>query len=391
MVETNMIEDTSCCLPWNHLATHPNGNVSLCCQANLDNGSGFAKSQNKLLNLENQKVINILNADSFINVRKEMIEGIKPNACMRCFDAESKGEWSKRIFENRRFNWSPVNLKDRIDEGNLEFLELRLGNVCNLACATCNSISSSKWVKDEIRIANKLPWYKEITYIENNRYKWFEDEMFYENIAEKNLNLKTIYINGGEPFLIKAHKKLLEKLIERGESQKISLEYSTNVTTTPVEYIDLWKKFKSVNIMLSIDDIDERNNWLRWPSQWHDIDQNINWYVNNKLENMDLIICQTVSALNIFYIDDLITYCNKLNIKHTANFVYFPEIFSSKSLNINEKNFLLNKYKGYNLSQLKSWLQIEYDPIFRNRLVEFIKEIDQLRKIDSKIFQYIYE
>lgn len=386
-----MIKDTTCCLPWNHLATHPNGNVSLCCQAKLDDGSGFAKSQGQFLNLENRKVIEILNADSFVNVREQMIKGEIPNTCVRCFDAESNGEWSKRIFENRRFEWNPVNLKKYTSEGNLEFLELRLGNVCNLACATCNSISSSKWVKDEIFLSDKLPWYKEITYIESKRYKWFEDESFYEKLADENPKIQTIYINGGEPFLIKAHKRLLEKLIEQNKSQKISLEYSTNVTVLPIDYIELWKEFKSVNIMLSVDDIGHRNNWLRWPSRWEDIDKNIYWYIENKLENMDLMVCQTVSSLNVFYINELLDYCRKLNLKHTANFVYSPEIFSAKSLNDNKKESLLNKLKKYNLSQLESWLNLTYDYNSEKKLLEFLKELDNLRKLDSRIFELYYE
>jgi MoaA/NifB/PqqE/SkfB family radical SAM enzyme len=388
MVAEYMSNDITCCLPWNHLATHPNGNVSLCCQAKLDDGSGFAKTQGNFLNLENRKVIEILNSDSFVNVRKKMIAGEKPETCMRCYDAESKGEWSKRVFENRRFDWNPGNLTEIVSQGNLEFLELRLGNVCNLACATCNSISSSKWVKDEIALSNKLSWYKDITHIETKRYKWFEDESFYEKLAEDNPNLKTIYINGGEPFLIKAHKRLLEKLVENNKAKNISLEYSTNVTILPIDYLQLWKNFKSITVMLSVDDLEERNDWLRWPSQWNDIEKNINWYIENKLDNLDLIMCQTVNALNIFYVDQFIEYCNKLKIKHTANFVYSPSIFSARSLNEPKKEYVLNKFKDLNLSQLKSWLEIPYDIESEKKLIEFVTELSFLRNINSEIFNF---
>lgn len=386
-----MSNGITCCLPWNHLATHPNGNVSLCCQAKLDDGSGFSKTQGNFLNLENRKVIEILNSDSFVNVRKKMIAGEKPETCMRCYDAESKGEWSKRVFENRRFDWNFGNLTEIVSQGNLEFLELRLGNVCNLACATCNSISSSKWVKDEIALSNKLSWYKDITHTEQKRYKWFEDESFYEKLAEDNPNLKTIYINGGEPFLIKAHKKLLESLIKINKSKDIILEYSTNVTVIPQDYLDLWKKFKSVTIMLSIDDLGERNNWLRWPSNWNDIEKNLHWYLNNKLGNQKLVVCQTVCALNIFYIDQMLDFCKKLKIEYTANFVYSPSIFSAKSLNDRKKEYILNNFKNLDLSQLRSWIELPYEKICEIRLLEFVNELNLLRNIDSKVFNFNYE
>jgi len=386
-----MIKDVTCCLPWNHLATHPNGNVSLCCQAKLDDGSGFAKSDCNFLNLEKHKVIDILNAESFVKTRKKMLNGEIPGTCKRCFDAERNGEWSKRVFENKRFNWKPNNLKETLTDGNLEFLELRLGNVCNLACATCNSISSSKWVKDEIKLSNKLSWYKDITHIEEKRYTWFEDELFYEKLAETNPNLKMIYINGGEPFLIKAHKRLLEKLVQRGKSKYICLEYSTNVTVLPDDYLDLWSQFKSINLMLSIDDVKDRNNWLRWPSQWNTVEENVQWYIKNKLDNTQLIICQTISALNILYIDQLIDYCKNLGLTHTANFVYSPEIFSAKSLSDKTKHTISNRYKNLNLSQLQSWLDLPYDKSLNQKLIEFVKVLDSLRQIDSKIFSHIYE
>lgn len=378
----------SCCLPWIHLATHPNGAASLCCQAKLDDASGFAKTDGKMLNLENRKVIDILNSDSYVDVRNKMINNIEPSTCSRCYDAERNNEWSKRLFENERFKWNPNNLNGYVSEGNLEFIELRLGNVCNLACVTCNSISSSKWIKDEIKIAEKLKWYKDITYIETKNHRWFENEIFYEELAEKNPSLKKIYINGGEPFLIKAHKRLLQKLIETNRSTDIDLEYSTNVTIKPEEYIDLFKEFKSVTIMLSVDDIGERNDWLRWPSNWGNIEENIQWYLKNRLDNMKLILCQTVSCLNVFYLDEMMRYCKQKNLNYTANFVYSPSIFSAKSLNDFQKIEIKNKYQGYDLSQLHSWLELTFDSESKKRLDEFVDELDNIR--NTKIASLYY-
>lgn len=386
-----MKNNVTCCLPWNHLATHPNGAVSLCCQAKLDDASGFASTNSKILKLDYNSVIDIINSDTFIDTRKKMIEGIKPETCSRCYAAEDKNEWSKRIFENKRFNWNPLDLKEKVLEGELEFIELRLGNVCNLACATCNSISSSKWIRDEKKLAEKMSWYKDITYIETNNYKWFENEKFYEDLAEKNPSLKKIYINGGEPFLIKAHKRLLEKLIELKRAGEISLEYSTNVTIIPSDYIELFKNFNKVTVMLSVDDIGLRNDWLRWPSSWENINNNIDWYLMNSLSNMDLILCQTVSCLNVFYVDQMIKYCTERNIAYTSNFVFHPKIFSASSLDNDKKERIKKNLDGTNLSQLNSWLSIPYDKASKNKLNDFLNNLDELRNIDSRIFIDYYQ
>jgi hypothetical protein len=200
----------------------------------MANGIGFSKDKsNKLLNMDTTSVPDILNSHSFNLVREEMLLGKEPKACSRCYQAERNGEWNKRQHENLKFNWKSPNRINVVTD-DLEFLELRLGNVCNLACATCNSFSSSKWKQDEIKLSKKLPWF---TAYDSAQASWFESVEFYAKLAEQSKNVKVIYINGGEPFLIKAHKRLLDDLIVQGVAGEIELEYSTNVTILPEEFL----------------------------------------------------------------------------------------------------------------------------------------------------------
>ena len=41
------------------------------------------------------------------------------------------------------------------DYGEVKFVDLKLGNLCNLKCRICGSWSSSKWAKEEIDLLNK--------------------------------------------------------------------------------------------------------------------------------------------------------------------------------------------------------------------------------------------
>lgn len=391
MVEKNL-KDTSCCLPWNHLATHPSGYVTLCCQARMDDGSGFAwNEKNQFLSLDNVKINGVLNSQSFNRVREEMLNGQEPNACKRCYEAERAGEWNKREYENARFNWDSTGKTVNVNSNSLEFLELRIGNVCNLACVTCNSVSSSRWRADELAIADKLSWYKEIIPVTATRSHWFEDEQFYADLAKNSTNVKTIYINGGEPFLIQAHKRLLNDLIGLGVAKEITLEYSTNVTIKPVEYLELWKQFKQVNIMLSIDDVGKRNDWIRWPSNWSQIQENIYWYQDNKLDNMNLIACQTISSLNIGFVDEFLDYCKKVNLAHTANFVFDPAWFSARTIKPAIKQQLKDRLSPYKLHQLESWLQLEYNEQLEKDQLDYIKQLCIARDQDFNIVKKLFE
>lgn len=386
------LKDTSCCLPWNHLATHPSGHVTLCCQAKMSDGSGFAwNEKNRFLSLDNVKINDVLNSQNFIRVREEMLAGKEPEACKRCYEAERAGEWNKREYENTRFEWSSAGKTSTVKTDDLEFLELRIGNVCNLACVTCNSVSSSRWRADELAIAEQLPWYKKLIPVSATRSHWFEDEQFYADLAKNSTNVKTIYINGGEPFLIHAHKRLLVDLINSGVAKNIVIEYSTNVTVKPVEYLELWKHFKQVNIMLSIDDLGERNDWLRWPSNWKQVQENIFWYQDNKLDNMNLIVCQTISAINIHFVSEFIDYCKKLNLNHTANFVFDPIWLSARTIKPNVKAQISKQLSSYKLHQLESWLQLGYSEQSEVQQFEYIQQLCKTRSQDFNKIKDLFE
>ena len=376
-----VVKDTTCCLPWNHLATHPNGNVTLCCQTEMANGIGFSKDKsNNLLNMDTTSVPDILNSHSFNLVREEMLLGKEPKACSRCYQAERNGEWNKRQHENLKFNWKSPNRINVVTD-DLEFLELRLGNVCNLACATCNSFSSSKWKQDEIKLSKKLPWF---TAYDSAQASWFESVEFYAKLAEQSKNVKVIYINGGEPFLIKAHKRLLDDLIAQGVAGEIELEYSTNVTILPEEFLSVWAHFKKVTIMLSVDDIGQRNDWLRWPSKWADVEKNILWYRDNKLDNMIIMVCQTISAMNIFNLHELYDFCKKHQIHHTSNFVFSPVWFSGAVIEPRLKDQLRKELSDLNLQQFESWISSPFDPELLAKLKDLCINLDDIRQISSK-------
>ena len=71
---------------------------------------------------------------------------------------------------------------------------------------------------------------------------------------------------------------------------------------------------------------------------------------------------------------------------HTANFVYQPSIFSASSLDDDQKKYILNMLEEEKLSQLNSWLSIPFSNESKKNLNDFLKNLDNIRNIDSKIF-----
>ena len=49
-----------------------------------------------------------------------------------------------------------------------------------------------------------------------------------------------------------------------------------SMTTVPPYAFDLWKKFDKVQISCSIDDLTDRNYYIRYPTKWIDVENNLN-------------------------------------------------------------------------------------------------------------------
>lgn len=322
------IHNKICALPFTHLATHPTGVVTPCCITDMKDGVSIAMSdKGDMMHLSEDAIEDILNSKKFKKVRKEMMEGLEPDVCKNCYLYEKNGVYSKRNEANDKYGKYIEELIKNTDSTgkltniDLKYIELRLGNVCNLKCVTCNTFSSSKWNEDIIAFSDTI--FKLDYRDSEDKVAWYRDYKFYDELLRYCSNLKEVWINGGEPTLIKEHSYFLKKLIELGYADNIDLHYSLNVTRMPSPFIDIWKEFKKVKIHLSIDDLEERNDYIRYPSKWDTILFNLNKILQYR-DLFTLEICQTVSALNIFNIDKFNKFVNSYNINHILNFVHYP-------------------------------------------------------------------
>ena len=148
----NITEETArkrdrvyCPLPFNHMNLHPNGNVGLCCVSEMfPPNDGFYRDRNPprdMMNLSRNNVSEMWLDSSVVDARNEMLQGIKPAACHNCYKIEERGGKSRRKTEIER--WGQNIFKPR-----LEFLDLRMSNLCNSKCMMCNPDSSSSLAKE---------------------------------------------------------------------------------------------------------------------------------------------------------------------------------------------------------------------------------------------------
>lgn len=366
---------TFCPLPWMHLATHPEGKATLCCVSDHTRNMSAARTDNTVLNLNKNKVIEIMNSDYYVKVRNQMRQGLKPGACLRCYQEEDTLTTSKRELELARFGSNYIDNNGIIDP-NIKFIELRLGNLCNVRCRTCNPASSTQWISEYSKLQQALPFVTK--YDGKIDTHWTQSDEFWEDLLENSKNVELIYINGGEPTLVEKHWNYLERLIERGLHKQVKLWYSINMTNVPDKLLEIWKEFKEVEVHCSIDDIGKRNSYIRKGTDWQDVEKNIQKLLDN--DWIKFSVTQTVSWMNIYYVPEFTEYFTKLGIQTQSNLVYDPKFYSIKILPESIKEKLISRLSGfeYLLEHISSDINIE---LFKQGL-EFNAWLDNSRSED---------
>ena len=389
---------TYCSLPWIHLATHPHGGATLCCVSDHRNAASSARNFEPLryLDVNSSTIDNIMNSDYFKQTRLEMLNNQVPHACQRCFTEESNGVRSKRVEENERLGFTEdmaraITRSDGTIPVNFKFVELRLGNLCNLKCRTCNPMSSTNWIQPYQKLQEEL---KFVTHYDRKiNSSWTESDEFWDDLFQHSEDLQLIYVNGGEPTLVEKHWKYLEELIKRGLNKQITLWYNINMTNLPDDLIELWKQFKKVQVTCSIDDLGERNDYIRAGSEWDTIINNL-----DKIQSYPWIeasVCQTVSWMNVYYINDFIKYMRSRNLHVHLNYVYDPEFLSLKALPVHLKQIVLDRCTDLNEWELNSLRSQFIDQpnmtVFRQG-VEYNNWLDNNNRTSfAKVFPEWYE
>jgi len=317
IVEEKTGSKTFCALPWIHLATRPNGDARLCCVTNASGAStgdhtvGLVKNINgKPANFGRDLPLDAFNNEYMQNVRKTMLAGEVPASCTKCFEEESNGVFSKRMWE--MYEWIEEGLdiqelaKSTKEDGTIPakvpYWDLRLGHTCNLKCIMCSPHDSSRWVQDhkELTAITKSPIIlKQVEWNANefDNY-WYENPKFWDQVYSQIPHIKQLYFAGGEPLMIKEHKKFLEEIIRLGYSKQISLRYNSNGVLIDQNMIDIWTEFKQVRYAFSIDDFNERNHYIRYPTEWNEVERALNMLDKTPAHIHTSIAC-AVQALNI--------------------------------------------------------------------------------------------
>lgn len=329
---------TFCIVPWTQIATNASGAYRVCCNG-IPGKNLILDEKGTSLKIYKDSLTSAWTSKTYRTMRKQLLNGERPEMCTRCFREEDCGMKSARNKWNKK--WRVDEQHHMVPEPKIEYIDLRLGNRCNLKCRMCNPYASSKWVKDWNLVSDQAQL------VPNNRLSesettrllnmdWPSSEKTWENIFEIAKDIKEIYLTGGEPFLSLEQEILLKKLIENNLSGQITLKYNTNLSILPEKLIELWKDFKLTKINVSIDAEGDLLNYIRYPADWSTIRKNLNKLLELRSSGFPLQIglhctVQMYNILSLHEIHHSLTeqfecpiYFNILNHPHCLNIRVLP-------------------------------------------------------------------
>ena len=367
-----------CPMPWTGLMYNFDGQVKNCIRSDPDTGS--------LGNIHNEPIEEILLGDINVTKQKNIIANQPANGCHTCYELEHGKKGfdiiSDRIFYIKEFKKTPPDLYQP-GQHNLQTIDVRWTNLCNLACVYCSPEFSSRWAKElEIKIATP-------TDEQTTRFQ----EYIYSNATK----LKHVYLAGGEPLLMKQNLELLSKL-----NPDVNLRINTNLTKVDTGVFEAICQFPNVHWTVSVETQGEEFEYIRFGHQWTDF-----------LENLDRIrqLGHKISfnmlwfLLNYDTVFDCVDYLKDQGF-HNNSFVIgallSPEYLNVRHLPDHVLNLLKTKLEsrideqpGYLLEDsYRNMLHYIQEPFEKNlsRSFEKLAVMDHRRVVDSsKIFTELYK
>jgi len=380
---------TFCAIPFYHIYGSASGDIVPCCEA-----------QETIMNSSGSNIIDTWNNQTYKNLRQQLIKGEYPEACKVCWHNEKNGIHSNRLSMFNHAEYAHAkNIQTVNEDGSVNlpptFVELKVSNFCNLHCKMCSPLSSYKRTSIDGDILQKFSdaWKADL----ENPKKLFDDLCNWPELWQ---HVETLQFSGGEPIINDEHYKLIES-IPKEYKKNIRLRYATNLTYLKFkkyDLIDIWSKFKHVNIKVSIDGLYDVYNYIRLGANWNDVINNINILIQNKPDHIHVATGLTVQVYNVFQVPEYYDFFNDYKLSFCDSFL----LQTPKYLNIGVfpdkwKDKLIKKLSSHWHDRSKAYSDYlqknSANDKIRNKFYEYTREFENkypdLPKLNDLIADYL--
>jgi sulfatase maturation enzyme AslB (radical SAM superfamily) len=260
-------------------------------------------------NIKNSSILEYWRGDELNQIRDTMLAGsIDIPGCTICYHNErSIGKSTRtealndyKIFNEQHYT-KLIDYYGCLTKQSPSILEMHLGNTCNLKCLTCRPEDSSMFLQEN----------KALGISNHNQSDYMLDSKIINDTIDSVIDdLAVLDLRGGESLLIPSIKKKLQSMPIDSCNTK-TLRVQTNGTLLNDAWKDIFKKFQSVEIMISIDAFDDDNAYIRYPADWSQIEATVDYF---KSIHCKIYINCTISNLNFLLLDKLLHWARSREI-----------------------------------------------------------------------------
>ncbi|MDC1281538.1 twitch domain-containing radical SAM protein [Methylophilaceae bacterium] len=258
LVQTNK---TFCIYPW-VLLQQEDGKVTTC-----------TKSSSAITKIDLIK--DWKTDENYTVIRNQMLAGESVKGCQQCYYEERQGIVSTRQFET--LDWiSKLELKNIQDVTNITrpmYYEIRLGNLCNMACRMCIPEYSSI-IDKEFKELNIRPSFFGITDVDKLARKDSYSNTKHIDIQSLD-KYSRVYFTGGEPTVHDEFYEFMQRCIDAGKTD-FDFCLGFNGKRLTEKMVDMFSHFSNMNFSFSIDGYGPVNDYIRSYSKWETIIKNAN-------------------------------------------------------------------------------------------------------------------
>lgn len=280
----------------------------------------------------------------------------KHESCTSCWVAEKSGSPSPR--SNTVINSDILNIS------------LNITNTCNFKCRMCGPRHSSSWSSDAkaLKIKKSEPFYLSTSI---SILDWV--------IEQCKTNQVNLLIQGGEPLFSNEFIYLLSAFEKLNIYKNINLQLTSNLSKTKfkkVNYYNIFKKFRSVEISASIDGIGKVGEYIRTGFKQDTFDKNLAIFKPFVTQ-----FSFTFQIYNVFHVPEFFEYANFHKIPVKVCWLTGPKYLSVNALSkIDRKNILLSykEKKFFNPSFLNKLVTNFYYQSQSDKFWEYTESLDKL-------------
>ncbi len=373
-----------CILPFVQFSTTVNGDYQACC---------IAKQQRD--NIVDKPPMEFFNSDYMKQLRYDMLQdNISPlvrETCFKCITMEKSSGNSKRlqnVYTTRPDKLDTLKqetlksiLKDKnvdLEPTDMDSFKIKIfGNLCNLKCVMCNPHTSSK-IAAEMKRHGEWSGNSIV-----NPSKKMDMDKFYADLKKVLPTTNQIEIVGGEPLLYPETYKFLNWIVENDLSKNLELRMVTNAMTENFEVFSLFKYFKKITIMFSVDGVGKKDEYIRTGTIWEEKVRNMKNMA--LLPKVKISFSTTAQLLNIGYLNEVHDFVyDTFNIKpRLNNGLTFPVWARAVNIPKDIADRYIEKYKPLYFYNKKAHMKTLMNDKERNHNV-FIRGIYELSKLDKR-------